>query len=286
MNRQRGFTLVELIIVMVITAVLAGALLVFFKPAMQNYVSAGQRATLSDSADSAMRRMVRDIRIAVPNSVRPSAAGATQCLEMLPTSGGGRFRMAADTVWDTANPGNPSLALDTNVPGTGFDVLTAIAAQPAVGDWVVIGNQSPTDVYTGSSRARITQVQAPPDPSLGTLRLSFISAQFPVGYDGGRFVVVPNAQQAVSYVCSNPGIANGSGTGTLFRLSGYGIQNNPTCPGAIANAPILATHVAACTFNFTTGATVQNGYVEIVLQLMDHSESVNLDYGAHVDNLP
>jgi len=287
MSPQRGFTLVELIIVMVITAVLAGILLVFFRPAMQNYLAAGRRATLTDLADGAMRRMVRDIRVSVPNSIRQINA---RCLEMMPTSAGGRYRAAEDTAWDANNPGNPSMALDTNVPASGFDVLTPIATQPAVGDWVVIGNQAAGDLYAaGITRHPIAQVQAAPNTSVGTLRLGFASpVQFPVGYDGGRFVIVPNAQQAVSYVCVNPGVdANGTGTGTLHRVAGYGFNANGTCPAA-ANAPILATRVQACNFNynFATGATAQNGYVEITLQLTDRGESVPLFYGAHVDNVP
>lgn len=281
--------MVELIIVMVITATLAGILLVFFKPAMQNYMSAGQRAAMSDLADSAMRRMVRDIRISVPNSVRWKSIPNTQCLEMLPTSGGGRFRMAEDTVWDAANPGNPSMPLDPNVPSSGFDILTPIGTQPASGDWVVIGNQSP-DVYAANTtRYPIAQVQAAPNISVGTLRLTFSpQVQFPVGYDGGRFVVVPNAQQAVSYVCANPNIdASGTGTGTLYRVASYGFNPSQICPST-ANAPILATHVQKCDFRYdpSSGANTQNGYVEITLQIADHGESVSLFYGAHVDNVP
>ena len=66
----RGFTLIELVMVIVISAVMAAALVVFFRPAIEGYLASRARADLTDQADTALRRMVRDVRLAVPNSIR------------------------------------------------------------------------------------------------------------------------------------------------------------------------------------------------------------------------
>src|SRR6185369_11522369 len=154
------------------------------------------------------------IRSSVPNSVRQQTdvSTNTQYLEVVPTISGGRFRVAPDTAWDTANSGNPSMALDTNAPGTGFDVLTPLAPLPSKDDWVVIGNQDPSDLFgTATNPPRsITQIQAigvAPAAQVGTARITLTgTAVVPQGYDGGRFVVVPNGQRAVSYICESLGL--------------------------------------------------------------------------------
>jgi MSHA biogenesis protein MshO len=293
MTRQRGFTLIELVVVMVVTGVLAGILVVFFSPAFSNYMAAGRRATLSDMADGAMRRMARDIRSAVPNSVRQTATPAPnrQYLEVVPTSSGGRFRTAPETNWDAANPGNPSMALDPNAPGSGFDVLTTLDPMPKKDDWIVIGNQDPSDLYgaTPRSLSRIQSIGAAPSPQAGTARIMLTSvAVVPPGHEGGRFVVVPDAQRSVSYICDSPGLdAQGAGTGTLHRVPGQNFSATQPQPVPTA-ASILATHVQACSFNYSAnaGGTQDNGLVEITLQLTDQNESVTLYYSVHVDNVP
>jgi MSHA biogenesis protein MshO len=302
MARQRGFTLVELIVVMVVTGILAGILVVFFRPAFSNYLATGRRAALSDAADGAMRRMERDIRSAVPNSVRQqtitNANGTvTQYLEIVPTISGGRFRAAPETVWDAANPASPSMPLDTNAPGSGFDVLTTLNPMPSAGDWVVIGNQDPSDLHGASGTPpgppkTITQIQsivAAPSPQTGTARIKLTgTAVVPPGYDAGRFVVVSNALRAVSFICDSPGInTQGTGTGTLFRVPGVNFSPVQPTPTPTA-ANILANKIRACSFNYSAnaGGTQDNGLVEITLQLTDQNESVTLYYSVHVDNAP
>jgi len=287
-----GFTLVELIVVIVIGSVLAATLVVFFKPAIDTYIASRARADLADQADTALRRMARDVRLAVPNSVRNPNA---QCFELVPTSTGGRFRTGPDTLNDSGpscTPGATCAApLDTSQATTMFDVLTPLSATPAIGDWVVVGNQTPADVYGGASSTQITSaVVAPPVAAFGRHRITVASKQFPSGYDGGRFSVVPNAQRAVFYVCSGAGTdASGNGTGTLYRLQNYGFNAAyPSACPSIAAGDVLATRVRSCNFVYdpNQGATQQSGFVWLELDLTRNNETAHLAMGAHVANGP
>ena len=67
---QRGFTLVEMIVVIVITGIIAGVVAIFLRAPVQGYVDSARRAEMTDIADTALRRIGRDLRTAVPNSVR------------------------------------------------------------------------------------------------------------------------------------------------------------------------------------------------------------------------
>ena len=299
---QRGFTLVEMVMALVITSIIAATATIFLRPAIEAYFGMQRRADLTDQADLALRLMVRDIRSAVPNSVRTPGS---QCFELIPTSAGGAYRSGPDTVNDSpagcSTPsGTCSAPLDTTRATTAFDVLSISPSSytPAVGDWVFVGSQSATEAYASTtpstaqrSRAQITAV-ATPRASDGVLRLTVGSTQFPYGYDGGRFVIVPDSQKAVFYVCSGAdgGVdASGDGKGTLYRLRNYGFNATApaSCPST-AGADVVATQVRSCSFVYSPnqGATQQNGFVSLQLELARGSEIVSLSHGAHVNNVP
>lgn len=281
--RARGFTLVELVMVIVITGILAATLTVFLRPAIDSYFDTQRRVGLTDMADTALRRMSQDIRRAVPNSVR---SVSSTCFQLVPTTAGGRYRMASNTANDTAPlPCEPSATcsapLDVSQANTVFDVLTPLASMPAQNDWVVIDNQNANDVYTGANRAQITAAPTTPRVVDGLHRLSIASTQFPSGYDGGRFVVVPNTEQTVFYNCV--------GTVLYRTVAAFGAAQAATC--ALTTGAVVATDVAAgtgCTFlyNPNQGVTQQNGFVWMRLELSRAGESVALANGVHVDNVP
>jgi MSHA biogenesis protein MshO len=288
----RGFTLIELIMVIVIMSVMAATLVVFVKPAIDGYLASRARADLTDQADTALRRMVRDVRLAVPNSIR---SPGSQCFELVPSSGGGRYRSGPDSVNDSAPSCAPSATcsapLDTTQATSAFDVLTPLAATPAAGDWVVLGNQHPGDIYGGVNRAAVVSVTTPA-AAYGRHRIAIASTQFPLGYDSGRFTVVPNSHQAVFYVCSGADgtlDAQGHGKGTLYRLKGYGFNAAypAACPST-AGADVLATRVRSCSFVYdpNQGATQQNGFVWMEIALARNGETAHMTMGAHVANGP
>ena len=277
-----GFTLIEMIVTLVLFGIMAATLTIFFKPALDTWLAVRSRSALVGEADNSLRRMLQDVRVAVPNSIRTPASN---CFELVPTSGGGRYRMGTDTV--VAG----SAVVDPASTTTSFDVLSPLNSLPAVGDWVVVDNQNPGDVYSGANRSAVTAVSTPA-AALGRHRLAINALQFPLGYDGGRFALVSQTQQAVFYVCSGASStldANGDAPGVLMRLKAYGFNAAaPSACPATAGGDVLATGLKSCRFlyNANQGATQQSGFLSIQLELTRNNESASLVLGAHVNNMP
>lgn len=277
-RRSAGFTLIELIVVLVLMTIIGATVAVFVKPAIDAYSDTRNRVALGDMGDTALRRMVRDIRVAVPNSLRtPNEA----CFELVPTVAGGRYRMGPNTA-------NDAWWVNTSQATVGFDVLSTLSRQPAIGDFVVINNQNGNDVYAGSNRATVSAV-ATPSASQGTMRLTISSLQVSPGYDGGRFQVVNQSEQSVFYICQGAGLSadNRTGTGVLWRLKRNFTSAYPSsCPAG--SGTVLARNVSRCRFvyNPNQGATQQSGFVYLELGITRNGETATLTHGAHVLNVP
>jgi MSHA biogenesis protein MshO len=283
--RVTGFTLIELVIVLVVTGIVAASIAVFFRPAVEGYFDTRRRAELAGMADIALRRIGREVRRAVPNSVLvDDSLPGSPCLAFSPSQSGGLFRYDVDTVHAGADP------LDLLAPDASFDVLSTLSAPPRAGDSVVIGNQTPQDFYQGVTRARLASWQSPPPApggiDVGTGRISLTAAtQFPPAYAGGRFFVVDQNEETVFYLCRNVGVAGDNGTGELLRLTQNFSGSVPAgCPAA--GGARLAAHVADCAFVYDPAATEQFGLVWLRLELREAGERVALVFAAHVSNVP
>ena len=278
--RDRGFTLIEMIVVIVLTSVIASAVAVFIKLPVQGYVDTARRAEMSDEADTALRRLGRDLRLALPNSVRVTDSGAT--IEILLTKIGGRYRIESEAT-ATAD------ALDFSATDTLFDQLGPLSALTGQSitinsDSVVIYNLGPgvvsADAYNGLNRSRITGL--PGSAMANEQRIQIDPMQFPFDSPGNRFQVI---EGPVSYVCAN---------GTLTRYWGYAItptqQSGATLAASSASRALAASNVApglaSCTFVYAPGVTERAGLVALTLTLTRGLESVRLYHEVHVSNVP
>src|SRR3954447_22468473 len=88
-KHARGFSLLEAIAVITIVGVIAAMVTVFMGRPIEGYFASTARASMADIADTALRRIGRDVRLALPNSVRVSGSGFF--LELLPIKTGGRY---------------------------------------------------------------------------------------------------------------------------------------------------------------------------------------------------
>ncbi|MDP1607256.1 MAG: type II secretion system protein [Rhodocyclaceae bacterium] len=271
MSRPRsfaGFTLIEMIMVIVITGILAGMVAVFITRPIQGYVDSVRRAELTDQADVALRRMTRDVRLALPNSLRTVPNG----FEFIMTKSGGRYRDPAD-----GSTGGNFLSFTSAT--TTFDVLGPMPLMNG-GDHVVVYNlgagYTPADAYTGGNVATLGGTGAITANPVALTSNPFAAQSPPLPSPSARFQVVDQNDLVVRYVCD--------GT-TLTRFSGCTLATPSTCaaPGAQ-----LAGSAATCTIDFAPTATGRNGLLYIQLKLTDtpSDESVTLFQQIHVDNSP
>lgn len=267
-KREAGFTLVEMIIVIVITGIIAAVVAVFIRAPVEGYFDSARRAQLTDTADTALRRMARDLRLALPNSVRVNGTA----VEFLETRTGGRYRAESD------GGATPADELDFTATDSSFDILGALSSAPVAGDLVVVYNLgiAGADAYAGDNTSSVTGVTGN--------TISINAKRFPFESPGNRFQVVTGP---VSYVCTGAGTdASGNGTGELRRHSGYSITAGQNVPPAGGNNALLANHVSACSFVYTQGVTARSGLVSMQLQITEENESVSLYHEVHVPNVP
>ncbi|HJW56070.1 MAG TPA: hypothetical protein VJ577_12415, partial [Burkholderiaceae bacterium] len=287
-------------IVIVITGIIAGTVAVFLRLPVQGYVDTAARAELTDIADTALRRMTRDLRLALPNSIRLTTDGSgNKYLELLLTKTGGRYLAEEDAA------GTNFLNFSDPADLT-FDVVGAMpAGEQAIvpNDFIVVYNlgpgQSPADAYAdcgvipGCNRARVASA---PAGNTVTLVSNPFAAQksptppndpLPMPSPRWRFQVVTTP---VTYVC-NPTAH------TLTRYWDYAIQpTQPASLASLASAPawatpknaLLASSVNGCEFSLNNLVSVRTALIGLQLTLQNQANggSVVLFHQVHVDNTP
>lgn len=264
---QHGFTLVEAVMVIALTGIVAAMVAVFIREPVQGYFDTVRRAELTDAADTAARRIARDLQLALPNSVRASGPLA---IEFLRTRTGGRYRAELGT-------GSEDV-LDFTAADTSFDIFGP-SLTFAAGDQIVVYNLGipGADSYEGNSasthnrRAYAGSVGAP----VGNVTISSANA-LPFASPGRRFQVVDTP---VSYICD-------LGAGTLRRYSGYAISAAQATPPAGGTSALLAENVSGCSFTYQSGVTQRSGLVAIQLAITQDGETVSLHHEVHVSNVP
>lgn len=248
---QAGFTLVELVVVIAIMAIIGGMSVSFVRLPVQGYVNSEAIAGLVDESDTAMKRMSRDLRNALPNSVRVTNVGANYYLEFIPIITAGRYRADND-----ATGTKDILSFETL--DNSFDVLGSAMSVQA-GNQLVIYNLGidGADAYQGLNRRAIANTQT----GVNNIAFTATGSPLPLSSPSNRFYIVNNA---VSYVC-NP--TSKQLLRYEYALPAPQVSIPAQTTAFTATARLLASNVESCEFAYSQGVLQRSGQVSIVLTL-------------------
>jgi MSHA biogenesis protein MshO len=280
---EHGMTLIELVVTISVSTVVVAFMALFIVTPMQAYSAQARRADLVDAADGALRMMGRDLRAALPNSVRVASAGSSTALELLLTLDGARYR-------DNGPLGNPATELDltaadgafaTTVPFTQLTLpWSSSSAYLAIYNIGVPGADAwqGANVITPAGTSITVAAGSAANEHLVTLSPAF---HFAFGSPARRVYLV---EGPVTYLCD-------TASGTLRRYSGYALAasertSDAALMAAGASRALVAGDVAGCQFSYASGSAQRNALATLGLTLTRSSETIQLLNEAQLVNTP
>ena len=280
-----GFTLVELVITLAVSGIVVSFVSMFIAGPVRAYADQTRRVQLVDLAELSLRRIARDVRRALPNSVRIGGSGGIVALELLNTVDGVRYRAGPP-------PADPDSELDFSGPDSAFNsvgVFSAIAKPfSSTSHYLSVYNVGVpgADAYQLANviTPAGTQIDIDAAPAPGEDRVVLSPGfQFRFGSPAQRLFLVSGP---VTYLCDTV-------SGRLSRYSGYGIATDQTTRDSAAEllaagaaTTVVASRVSSCRMEYSAGTAQRAGLVSLELTLADSGESVTLLHQVHVDNVP
>lgn len=271
---QRGFTLIELIIVIVVMGILSFGTVQFILNSSEAYSDAARWERMGSTGRVAIEKIAREVRTALPNSIRIGvSAGGIHCLEFVPVFAGSDY-----------------IDMPVLSASTGFSSIPFIN-QPDIGRVAVFPLNS-AEVYDLSASAAVI---SPAVTSVGSdlvstavVSVSFSSShQFLADSPSKRWFMVDDP---VSFCLDGE---------QLFRYQGYGYgtaQPFPdtagpvTMPTAVPNRQLFAASVSAeasgIPFVVVPPTLQRNALVQLDLSFKALGEGVRISHEVQLRNVP
>ncbi len=294
-RRCHGISTIEMVTVIAVTGIMSVGLAGILRHPLQGYAAVSRRSELVDLADLAVLRMSRDLRMALPNSVRVN--GSRDALELLHVAAGGRYR-AEPGVNDAGGPNERDHTDASDWLSFGGDarwnLIGRLSALPfsygtplAAGTRIAVFSTG-SDVWTAAATDA--------NPSIITASTNTITLtddgdedQIALAMDHRFSLVSPRSRlylvdTPVTYLCDADEQA-------LWRIDRYAVAaNQPVSLSAgslAAGAPARAAdRVESCVFDYIPGTPARSGLVTLAIVIASEGERVRLLHQVPIPNAP
>ncbi len=259
---MRGFTLVELVMVIVLLGILSVGMVQFISHASFGFASTAARTELASSARLALERVALELRGALPNSVRDADG---RCIEYIPALGASRY-----------------LTLPIEDRALSFRSMPMEPGLVVDGKRIAVYPDTPGNVYALSSVSVVSPPAEFSRPDAGNVVTATFAAahRFPNESARKRFFAVGDP---VSFCVSG---------GRLWRYEGYGYEvvqpTVATLPAALPQRALVAENISPASkpFRFRSATLLRNATVAIDLLLEDHGDQIRIDRVVQLRNVP
>ena len=285
MRNVDGFTLIELVLVIVLSTIVVSFMAVFIAGPVRAYTEQVRRSELVDLAENSLRRIARDVRRALPNSVRVTTSGSVVALEMLNTIDGVRYR-------EQPPPDDPAKQLDFAAADSAFNsvgLFTGISKPfSSTAHYLSVYNVGVpgADAYELGNviTPTGTQIDIDADTLAGEDHV-ILSPAFRFAYESpARRIFLLDGP--LSYLCD-------LGAGTLTRYSGYNITASHADRDSAAELiaagaanTLIADQLSSCNIAYAPGTSQRAGLVSLQLAVADAGETISMLHQVHVNNVP
>lgn len=269
-GQSKGFTLIELVMVITVLAIVSLGVTKFISSGAQIFVDVTERTQLISDTRFATERLNRELRNALPNSLRVAGNGSTRhCIEFMPVKWSSFY-------FDIPVVPDESAEVDAVEWGT----LDPYDFED--GDVMIVYPTATADIYTNTGKKHeIVEVST---AGAGLTELEFDDdVQFATDSPSSRFYVFSTP---VSYCVEG---------GQLRRYAGYGLQDPQpvNLNGGVLMAENLINNLSndagtgiSDPFRLTQANLTRTASVLMLLQFERGQENIVLNNEVHVPNVP
>jgi MSHA biogenesis protein MshO len=281
-QQQSGVTLVELIIAVALTAIVVSFGVSFIATPVQALETASQRELLANDAALANAALGRDLRAALPGSVRARRVGSLLAVELL------RVIDTSSVLPDSLASG-AAQALQLGAPDDSFETLGSFPA-------------TALPLNTRSLRLALHDPASAISPygGAGTISVAGTRIRVTAGSVAGQSLVqlTPATNftsiglQRRLYLLSGPVTwLCEPASGQLRRFAGYTIAANQSqrdtaakLLAAGAQLALTATNVSSCQFSLQALATARQTTATLTVQLTRGTETLSASHTVVIDD--
>lgn len=270
-----GFTLIEFIMVIVVLGIISLGSVGFISNSAQGLVDTAERQALASSATIAVEKVLREVRRALPNSVRTFSDGGNECIELVPILHSSEYVSI------------PIASADSSFKSIKFFGATGtesgfVAVYPTSTD-AVYGTSPATTRAISTTTALASAVGVGADLNLQELTFTATTTyRFPTESPRKRFFLV---DPPISF-CDDA-------DGRLWRYQNYGFQvsSASSIPTTGTNRILIADSlkVGSLRFNILPAQLQRNAVVSmslIIERAASSAEQVDISQEVQLRNVP